>query len=285
MLTFLKISTPRQSKYKRTLRDHYQPVFILSTGRTGTKFLAEYLNNYTNVFAVHEPRPSRLLRMWSMAYLQGDVAQQKLSRILPRLRNHSFKKLGDNTIYIESNPFITGFANAFKQDFANPIIIHLVRDPREYIRSSLNYGTTAGFKGWINRNLPYFYLDSQKVYDSKRKLSDIERVAVFWWKLNDFLNKSGEGYSYYYRIKFEDLFDEEHSGLNKILQLLDINENSASQSIDKNKQINKSGLVVLKNKWQEWDTEQCRQIDSICHELMELYGYGNEPEWIEKLKN
>jgi hypothetical protein len=34
-------------------------VFIVSSGRTGTKALAHHLSKcYDNVFAVHEPRPS-----------------------------------------------------------------------------------------------------------------------------------------------------------------------------------------------------------------------------------
>lgn len=285
VLAFLKLSTPRQSKHAKTFSHNCQPVFILSTGRTGTKFLAEYLNNYTNVYAVHEPKPSRQLRMWSMAYLQGEVTQQKLSRIMPRLRSRILKKLDSNTIYVESNPFITGFANVLKQEFTNPIIIHLVRDPREYIRSSLNYGTTTGFKGWLNRSLPYFYLDTQKIYNSEQKLSDTEKVAIFWTKLNEFLNKSGEEYPYYHRIKFEDLFDENHSGLNELLEVLGVESSNIDRSIDKDEQINKSELAVLEDKWQDWNAEQCKLIDGICHELMELYGYGNEPEWKEKLKS
>ena len=43
-------------------------IFVLSTGRTGTKFLAEYFNNnYPDITALHEPKPSYLLRLMSNA--------------------------------------------------------------------------------------------------------------------------------------------------------------------------------------------------------------------------
>lgn len=284
VLTFLKLSTPKQSRHKEYLEHSFRPVFILSTGRTGTKFMADYLNTYEDVCAVHEPKPSRKLRMFSMAHLQGDLGQHALLRIIPRYRSRIFKTLND-TVYIESNPFVTGFVNVIKQEFTNPIIIHVVRDPREYIRSSLNHGTTSGLKGWLNRNLPYFYLNTQKITSAKQELNDTEKIAIFWKKINEFLNESGEDYPYYYRFKFEDLFDENHTGLGELLDLLGLDSKEHRQSIDKNDRINKSELKVLEDKWQEWSAEQCRQVDNICHELMELYGYGKEPEWLNKLNN
>jgi hypothetical protein len=43
--------------------------FIVSTGRTGTQFLAHYFEqNFAHVTARHEPKPSYLLCMASNAY-------------------------------------------------------------------------------------------------------------------------------------------------------------------------------------------------------------------------
>lgn len=43
--------------YKNLDWEEIRQIFIISTGRTGTKFLAKLLNNYSSVFSVHEPRP------------------------------------------------------------------------------------------------------------------------------------------------------------------------------------------------------------------------------------
>ncbi len=55
---------------------------ILSSGRTGTQFLAHYLDaNYDSVVARHEPPPARLLRFASHREFQNHPAGRlKLER-------------------------------------------------------------------------------------------------------------------------------------------------------------------------------------------------------------
>ena len=47
-----------------TALDRRAVALVLSAGRTGTKFLSEYLDSgYPDVTAKHEPKPSRSLRL------------------------------------------------------------------------------------------------------------------------------------------------------------------------------------------------------------------------------
>jgi hypothetical protein len=36
--------------------------------------------------------------------------------------------------------------------------------------------------------------------------------------------------------------------------------------------------------WREWSPMQCRLLNDLCGSHMRRYGYGYEPEWLEKLK-
>ena len=61
--------------------------FILSTGRTGTQFLAKRLNDEPQVYAVHEPKPSRRLRLWTVAFFEGHINNTEMRDVLSRLRS------------------------------------------------------------------------------------------------------------------------------------------------------------------------------------------------------
>ena len=45
----------------------YSPVYILSTGRSGSKFITHLLNQSSNITAFHEPKPT-LLYFSNFAY-------------------------------------------------------------------------------------------------------------------------------------------------------------------------------------------------------------------------
>ena len=36
--------------------------------------------------------------------------------------------------------------------------------------------------------------------------------------------------------------------------------------------------------WPEWTDAQCMQLESLCGERMRSYGYGDEPQWVERLE-
>ena len=64
-----------------------QVVLILSTGRTGTKAIAHYLNDSCeSVVSTHEPKPSRVLRIASFRYLAGRISEVHMVKTLVKKR-------------------------------------------------------------------------------------------------------------------------------------------------------------------------------------------------------
>ena len=77
-------------------------VFVLSSGRTGTHFLAHYFNsNYDNVVALHEPKSTYLFRRYSNAYIAGKVPRERMIGVLRGARREVLDSLQTDT-YIES---------------------------------------------------------------------------------------------------------------------------------------------------------------------------------------
>jgi len=255
---------------------------ILSAGRTGTRFLAEYFDaNYPNVIARHEPRPSRSLRLASHAHMVGAVSREHLVALLRRKRRRHVDPL-DAELYVECNPFLAGFADVLGDVWTDPAIIHIVRDPREHVRSSLNHGTASGWKGLGNRLIPYWYPDIAKIlkFDG---LGPIGMAAGVWTVMNRRLREASHRYRRYALLHYESVFDENHSGLREICERLGLAYRDADAPVSPTQRINAARLNVV-GPWQDWSPAECRELQRVCEPLMAEFGYGDEPAWRAKLE-
>ena len=261
--------------------------FIVSSGRTGTQFLAHYLDaNYDDVVARHEPPPSRLLRLASHARLDGALSRSTLRRLLERYRRRSLSRL-DATLYVESNPFLAGFADVLDEVFEAATLIHVVRDPRDYVRSAMNHGLGTGWKGLANRWLPYWYPKVERALDLREPLDWPMRAAAHWSLVNARLRDAGAGMEHYLCLHYEGIFDSERSGLRALCRALDLpfrdeNDEREQLAVSPAQPINRATLDELPD-WREWTPERCRSLQRLCGAQMQSYGYGSEPEWQAKL--
>jgi hypothetical protein len=196
---------------------HPRPVFILSTGRTGTQFLAYYLNRDLRAYAVHKPRPSRGRRFWTGAYLEGVVDRTMMTRTLHRYRTGYFEDIPE-PVYIESNNFLAGFAASLIEEFDEPLLIHVIRDPRIYVRSAINNGAAGGVKGLANRFVPFAYLE----LDPTSEHPAIMRSARYWTLLNRHLNRIGQKYDSYHLFRYEDLFTDGWEQFRRLIDLVGV---------------------------------------------------------------
>lgn len=254
---------------------------ILSSGRTGTKFLARYLDaNFDGVIARHEPPPSRLLRLASHAHLSGRVSRARLASLLRRARA-GVSSL-DAALYVESNPFLTGFVEVLGEAFDRPLVLHVVRDPREHARSSLNHGTGRGVKGLANRWLPFWYPDVRRILELDHAPSWLERAAGVWRIFNAMLSEYGPRYAGYRVVRYEDLFDANRTGLRAVCEALALAYPEGPVPVSAEDRINPGRLDVQPH-WREWSPADCRALQQICGPLMGAFGYGEEPEWIERV--
>lgn len=276
---FLKIVTPFSPLSRRQTLDTdnlKKTIFILSTGRTGTNFFADYFNKHPSVTAHHEPKPSRILRMWSNARLENRAADEEMVAVFSAKRKRLFKSL-NGSIYIESNPFIIGFAPVLKNVFKEPVIIHVVRDPRDYIRSALNHGNAKGVKKLFNKYVPFWYPKTGRILGKDIDGSLMLRTAGYWSIINSWLDK-GSNDKNYHLFKFEDLFSHK-AELKRLAKIIGVEPGF----IDKNppNATNKSKDRVI-NTWDSWSKKDCREIQKICGDQMKKYGYGNEKAWKQK---
>lgn len=255
-------------------------VFIVSSGRTGTTALATHLDSaYDNVRALHEPKPSWRLRRASARSLCGRMSKTDLVKLLAGSRRRLVESI-DKAIYIESNPFLGGFLDAFGEVFPNPKIVHVVRDPRSFIRSSVNFGTFAGLKNFAQSLIPYWLpkpeMFAGKRWPSWREMDPAERLAWYWAMLNTELNRGEAVYgSDYLRVRFEDLFAADGSGLRRLTDWIGLPPSDKVVQGANAERVNASTAQRM-GKWEEWEPSLKDRVLRHCAELMRLYGYRED---------
>jgi hypothetical protein len=253
-------------------------VLVVSTGRTGTKALATHLGAcYPQVVALHEPPPTRfLLRRTANRFLCGRLSRDELVKILREYRAQPLTG-PTQTLYVESNPGLAGFLDAFPDVFPDFQVLHVVRDPRTYIPSALNWGVFRGVKGMFAKWLPFWLpkpeiarADARVVW---RQLSPVEKLAWHWQFINEHLNRGRQMYpDRYHVIRFEDLFARDGSGLADAVRWMGLpaTEGLALAANSENVNASRPGRAV---KWRDWPDTDKRAALRFCAPLMRTYGY------------
>lgn len=113
--------------------------FVLSTGRVGSKTLAELGNLCQGLVATHEPRP-RLYGLSAAAYsvAGAPAADRVLLEAVTACRSGAIEgAYSSGCDYLETSPQGTFLAPFVAQAFEGVRFIHLVRNPADVVRSGM----------------------------------------------------------------------------------------------------------------------------------------------------
>jgi hypothetical protein len=161
-------------------------------------------------------------------------------------------------------------------------VIHIVRDPREVIRSAINHGSTSGARQLANKLIPYWFPDVSKVIPTESRWSQVAKFAGQWRVVNQMLAEVGRDNPHYHQFRYEDIFDTQGSGLQQICSILNLQYPSDSALISPAQRINRSTKSIISG-WEDWSSVVCKQVHAICAELAYEYGYCKEPEWLKRV--
>lgn len=254
-----------------------QVILLLSTGRTGTKALAHYFDKaFDTVYAVHEPPRSRHLRIASNRYLCGRLTRQRLVEVYTSARRGRLAQVRE-PIYMESNPFLHGFVDVFDEIFRAPRFVHIVRDPRTYVRSYLNFGAFKGAKGLAARYYPYWMLKPEKMNPGSprrwRDMSGVEQLAWRWSTINAVLERGESLYGdRYLRVRFEDIFADDGSGLRRLAEWVGLQPTARFERL-REQRVNASTGKQLPS-FEHWGACDRQALIELCGPQMLRYGYA-----------
>ena len=287
-------------------------VFIVSGGRTGTKFFAVQLGRLLDdVLAVHEPDTLPLnlaealgkirqfgfrhmivdrflgrtgIRQLSEAFLSNELpADDAVQRI--RSARTDYHASVPNTTIIESNYAWYGLVPLLDTAFGNVRVLSIVRDPRDWVRSQMNWGSQFGARDWAFR-LGFGKLSPARLGDTEfaaawPAMDRFSRLCWLWRTIYAALNDASD-LPFVRTERYEDLLLDENNlpGLERTLAFLfeGVQDIPRLESTFARERIHRN-LSYKFPHWKEWTNEQASQLQSICGGLMQEFGYGRESEW------
>jgi hypothetical protein len=257
-------------------------VVVVSTGRTGTQALAHHLDaSYPDVTALHEPRPSRHLRLLSNQAVAGKLPRHAAVRALVRSRQRLFART-HTPVYVESNWYVYGLLEAVREIAPRVKVLHVVRDPRTYIPSGINFGQFRGLRAIATRFLPYWYLKPEHAKDPPAlrwsQMTDPQRLAWHWTVCNGEIDRVaplfGDNYLF---MKYEEIFSKDAAGLGRLLAWMGLEENASIREKMREKKVNASTARRCP-KWEQWEPAERKAVLDMCGERMQQYGYDLSTE-------
>lgn len=261
-------------------------VFFISTGRTGTKSLAGFFSEYyNNVESHHQPRYSRFINVFSNMYLSNIYPHELLRKFVYKYKLPDILSC-EKEYYIEANTMNYAIADIIRELDKEIYIIHLIRDPRSFVTSYINWIQNRALSKIANRAIPFWHANGVLAGQVKLaewiSMSEFERICWFWKFENEVILKMNRDYPNFLSIRFEDLFKTDTlNQLQTLLSFVDLKfENKMVKYFDVKQNVSRKDYF---SKWNAWDVKEVRRLNNICSTLMKSYGYGMEIEWTKKL--
>lgn len=176
----------------------YRPVFVLTSGRSGSKLVVELLSLAPEIHALHEPRPT--LQYFSDFASRRQADAGLLESLIDAARMEMvLEAMIRRKIYVESNQCLTFFAPALARRFAGARFVHLLRHPGDFVASAVR-------KGW-HRNDSIWEAGRVRLHDEPRwaAMDQVQRLAWLWdfthRAIGDFLAGLGEERGWVLRLE------------------------------------------------------------------------------------
>ncbi len=297
-------------------------IFISSTGRTGTQFLAKVMSMMIdNCTSFHEPgtpwltKPKKLIRQirryglyhmtvgqvkptHSIYKLSADrvskrVVNREAKEYIKRMRKDLIANVNEE-IYLESSGHLYGVLDLLDDIFSNSKFVFIIRDPRRWIKSALNtleytiYGPMDPSFLKLSIKASDFAKDSY--FNKWDKMSKFEKYCWYYNKLNSYVFNKMEGRDNFKVYRHEDLFhkDRRDEFFVDMLSFVskfpdDFNRNYEYKRELMDKKVHSNAKKEKISDWQEWSSHLAKKLDEHCGEWMERFNYGTEDEWQDKL--
>lgn len=176
---YLEKSISDYSKLPEDIFRDLQAVFVLSTGRSGTDLLTRLFKLNKSNFVLHEPEPD-LVYAAREAYNLGNGGTSARRLGITSSRYHLFKECFlRNKVYIETNNKLTFFADALYELLPQSRFVHLIRDPRAFVRSAIRRRYFQGHDFDDGRIIP---LDLSS--DEWNNYSPVQKNGWLWNETN-----------------------------------------------------------------------------------------------------
>ena len=249
-------------------------LFILSTARTGTKALAEGLAG-GDVLSPHQPPNSRILTILGNFHLHGWLPRRALEAAAMRWRAPQITN-APCRYYIQVFSLDYWPAYILSQRLPHVHVLHIIRDPRTWVPSYVNWMHTRWQSAIANRLIvgwhPSGLWTGEIPPGQWLRMDSFQRVCWHWTYKNNLLASLFHGYPGYQQVHFEALFGSNGAG---VLELVLANAGIPYQPHYANimRQPKNQSRRDAFPTWPDWPPKRQQQLLTLCGDLMQRYGY------------
>ncbi len=272
-----------------------QPILIVSTGRTGTIFLARLFADLYPVdpasgrplsTSYHERGNSRPIQILTNLHFSHLFPKSGLKAAWKILKGKEIETC-EAKFHIDANNFLYGLATLAPELYPNLKVLHIMRDPRDYVTSQLNFSHQKRTSFIGNYLVPFWqpnpFLVGEFPISKIFGYNHFKKYCWVWDFKNRVMAKLENSTTPYLRVRFEDLFAADYEKV--FASITDFFGLPRATNLDGrfDEPANTSKPTFFPE-WRDWTPQQAAQLQSLCGEQMDKYGYGGEPEWLEKTR-
>jgi hypothetical protein len=217
-----------------------------------------------------------------------------IKRHLIKYRAPYYQKI-DHQLIIESYSGWYGLIPVIRETYLNYKIIVIIRDPRQWVRSNMDWGKMYGHRDLISklgyRRLSPFLIQDTAYMDQWQHFDQFQKLCWIWSAVYEILLDNSAGDPNIKVFKFEDVFyvDQKTQNFKSLIEFI---ANFGDKQFDYNSKVSLENILnhkIHKNiaydfpDWPNWPNQRAQTLDQICGALMKKFGYGNEELWKDKL--
>jgi hypothetical protein len=261
------------------------PVFVVSTGRAGSKMLSDVLALHPAACAFHEPLPQ--LNAEAFAKWRGRTRNDRIEARVAMKRRRVIEQIsGNGVLYVESSHFCSHLIPELDRLFA-PRFVHLIRNGRDVVKSGLRLGWYAAGEVEASRQRVATLMRRSLLIDLGTPGIDhrltpprpfqhrLDKIAWLWSEINGVILRDLEEIDHERKhvLKIEDFGPDTMAGLLSFLGF-----EAPTDLLDRMMEVadhkpNRSPISDLAA--EDWDAEQERRFLRIAGPMMERLGYSS----------
>lgn len=264
-LPFVSVPTP-------SLLRSASPVFVVSSGRTGTQTLIESLRPAPGVWALHEPRPHGA-ELSRLAHQDWSANRQFCIARFLRYRAWRFRytALAGKT-YVESTN-MQFLAPGIAEIMPGARFVFMYRHPADFVRSGVRRGWYRDHPWDRYRIVPRPDQPAHELWD---QWGQFEKICWQWAEVNNFLLDFCQSLppDRYLTIKFEDFVTDPDGALRgRVSDFMELRQEDRKAVCDQPLPHSNRQNEGVFPEYRDWSSEHRANFGQIVGSTMDRLGY------------